>query len=297
MKKESKQFFFEKKNQKTFIPDAADAALDCLERARQVMQARGPEVFCFFFTKKKALLAVFFATALTACQQKPAPLISGNAASIQAARDALNEGEAGTSLAIARGVLSAQPGNVAALVQAGDSEAALGDRLAAETSYRQALEHSPRDVRARLGQGKLQLRDNLPGAEAAFRSVLADAPRDPLVLNDLAYVLDLQERHAEAQGLYQTSIAIDPSRISTRVNYALSLSLSGQPARAEQMLRDIAAASSANPRVRADFALAQVMAGHDQEAAGTLGTDLTPAETQAAISGMALLRPVMAVSK
>ena len=182
-------------------------------------------------------------------------------------------------------------------MQAGDSEASLGDRLAAETSYREALQHDPRDIRARLGQGKLQLRDNLHGAEATFRSVLADSPRDPLVLNDLGYVLDLQERHKEAQGYYQMSMAIDPARVSTRVNLALSLALSGDPARAEQMMRDLAASGSANPRVRADFALAQVMAGHSDEAAGTLGTDLTPEETQAAITGMAQLRPVLAVSK
>ncbi len=246
---------------------------------------------------RRTLLPLLCLAALSACQQKPATLVSGNGASIQAARDALNEGEAGTSLAIAKGVLSSQPGNVAALVQAGDAEAVLGDRLAADADYRRALAHSPNDVRARLGQGKLQLRDNLHAAEATFRAVLADSPRDPLVLNDLGYVLDLQERHTEAQGYYQQAIALDPGRISVRVNYALSLALSGQAAHAESMMRDIAASASVTPRVRADFALAQVMAGHDQEAVGTLGGDLTPAETQAAITGMAQLRPAMAVTR
>ena len=234
-------------------------------------------------------------TALAACQQKPAALVGGNGASLQAARDALSEGEAGTSLAIAKGVLSSQPGNVAALAQAGDAEVVLGDRLAAESDYRQALARSPNDVRARLGQGKMQLRDNPHAAEATFRAVLADSPRDPLVLNDLGYVLDLQERHTEAQGYYQQAMALDPGRISSRVNLALSLALSGQAARAETMMRDIASSASVTPRVRADFALAQVMAGHDQEAVGTLGSDLTPAETQAAITGMAQLRPALAV--
>ncbi len=245
----------------------------------------------------KACIPLLFLTVLAACQQKPAALVSGNGASIQAARDALNEGEAGTALAIAKGVLSSQPGNVAALVQAGDAEMVLGDRLAAEASYRQALARSPRDVRARLGQGKMQLRDNLQAAETTFRAVLADAPQDALVLNDLGYVLDLQERHTEAQGYYQQAIALDPGRISPRVNYALSLALSGQAARAEMLMRDIASSSSVTPRVRADLALAQVMAGHDQEALGTLGGDLTPAETQAAITGMAQLRPALAVVK
>ena len=259
----------------------------------QVSDAIGSRVL----PARAALLALLCLAALAACQQKPATLVSGNGASIQAARDALAGGEAGTSLAIAKGVLSSQPGNVAALAQAGDAEAVLGDRLAAESDYRRALAYSPHDVRARLGQGKLQLRDNLHAAEATFRAVLADSPRDPLVLNDLGYVLDLQERHAEAQGYYQQAIALDPGRVSSRVNYALSLALSGQASRAESLMRDIASSASVTPRVRADFALAQVMAGHDQDAVGTLGGDLTPAETQAAVSGMALLRPAMAVTK
>jgi Flp pilus assembly protein TadD len=215
-----------------------------------------------------------------------------NGPSLQAARDALSEGEAGTSLAIAKGILSSQPKNVGALAQAGDAQAALGDRLAADTTYRQALAISPHDLRARMGLAKLQVRDNLPAAEATFRTLLAEQPRNPMVLNDLGYVLDLQERHAEAQTMYETALAIDPNRISTRVNLALSLALSGQGVKAEAMLRDVAASSSASPRVRNDYALAQVMAGHDKEAASTLGSDLTPTETDTALRGLEQFKPV-----
>ncbi len=273
------------------------AAQNLSRTQRHFAQPTGPKVFCFFFPKKKALLAFLCAATLAACQQKPASLVTGNGASIQAARDALSEGEAGTSLAIAKGILASQPGNVAAIIQAGDAEVVLGDRLSAETNYRQALARSPGDVGARLGEGKLELRDNIHAAEATFRAVLAEAPRDPLVLNDLGYVLDLQERHTEAQGYYLQAIALDPTRIASRVNYALSLALSGQAARAEALMRDIASSASVTPRVRADLALAQVMAGHDQDAVGTLGSDLTPAETRAAVAGMAQLRPAVAVAK
>jgi Flp pilus assembly protein TadD len=240
-------------------------------------------------------IAVALLASLSACQHgQNNASVETNGPSLQAARDALSEGEAGTALAIAKGVLSSQPHNVAALAQAGDAQAALGDRIAADTSYHQALAISPRDVRARLGLGKLQLRDNLPAAEATFRAVLADEPRNPMVLNDVGYVLDLQERHAEAQAMYQTALAIDPNRISTRVNLALSLALSGQGAKAEGMLRDVAASSSSSPRVRNDYALAQVMAGHDKEAASTLGSDLTPAETDTALKGLEQFKPATA---
>jgi len=240
-----------------------------------------------------AAIALAGVTLLVGCKSAPNGAdIATNGPSLQAARDALSEGEAGTSLAIARGILSSQPNNLAALDQAGDAQAALGDRLAADSSYRRALALAPHDVRARLGLGKLQVRDSLPAAEASFRAVVADAPNNALALNDLGYVLDLQERHAEAQTIYERALAAEPTRLATRVNMALSLALSGHGARAEQMLKDVAASSNATPRVRADFALAQVMAGHDKDAAMTLGGDLTPAETESAVSGLAQFRGI-----
>ena len=223
--------------------------------------------------------------------------VATNGPSLQAARDALSEGEAGTSLAIAKGVLVSQPKNVAALAQAGDAQAALGDRLVATATYQRALLLAPRDVHARLGLAKLQVRDDLPAAEASFRAVLADSPRDPMVLNDLGYVLDLQERHAEAQAFYKQAMAIDPNRISVRVNLALSLALSGQGLQAETMMRDVAGSSNATQRVKVDFALAQVMAGHDKDAAETLSGDLTPAETDTALRGLIQLRPTPVIAK
>jgi Flp pilus assembly protein TadD len=216
--------------------------------------------------------------------------------SLAAARAALNEGQAGTSLAIAHGILASQPDNVSALAEAGDAQAAMGDRLSAETSYKHALQLSPHDVRARLGMGKLMLRDDLPGAERAFRSILADAPHNPVVLNDLGYVLDLQERHGEAQNIYLEALASDPSRLSTRVNLALSLALSGQADRAEQMLRDLAQNAGANSKVRLDFALAQVIAGHDDDAQITMSADLSPEEARNALAGMAQLRRISATT-
>lgn len=228
---------------------------------------------------------------LTGCGSHPPVQVSGDGASLQAARDALTQGEAGTSLAIARGVLASQPHNVSALAQAGDAEAALGDRLAATASYKEALLSAPSDVHARLGLGKLQIRDDLRAAETSFRAVLADAPHDPIALNDLGYVLDLQERHREAQASYQAAMIYDPDRISSRVNMALSYALSGQPERAEQMLRDVASSASASRKIRLDFAVTQVMAGHDKDAAETLASDLSPADSQSAIAGIQKLRP------
>jgi hypothetical protein len=55
----SKQFFFEKKNQKTFMHGVR----------RWMGSAQFPEVFCFFFSKKKSFLALAFALCAAASPQ------------------------------------------------------------------------------------------------------------------------------------------------------------------------------------------------------------------------------------
>jgi Flp pilus assembly protein TadD len=220
--------------------------------------------------------------------------VASDRTSLATAQEALTDGEAGTSLAIAKGILASQPNNASALAQAGDAQAAMGDRLSAEGSYRRALALAPHDVKARMGMAKLMLRDDLKGAETSFRDILNDQPHNPAVLNDLGYVLDLQERHTEAQAMYVEALTSDPNRLSVRVNLALSLALSGQAARAEQMLRDLAQNVGATSKVRLDLAVAEVMAGHDMEAMQVMGTELSPEEAKAALEGIQQLKPAAA---
>ena len=238
------------------------------------------------------LLATCAVLALGGCVSHQPAQISGDRPSLKAAREALAAGSAGTSLAIARGVLSSLPDNVPALTQAGDAEVALEDHIAAEADYKHALALSPSDVHARLGLGKLQMQRDAGAAEATFRTVLATAPRNPAVLTDLGVSLDLQGRHAEAQTNYAAAMTADPNLASARVDMALSMALSGQPERAEEMLRDATFTSGSTPRVRADFAIAQVIAGHDNDAVETLRTDLTPDEAKATIDGLQSLKPI-----
>jgi Flp pilus assembly protein TadD len=223
--------------------------------------------------------------------------VASDRASLTSAQQALTEGEAGTSLAIAKGILASQPTNVGALAQAGDAQAEMGDRLSAEASYKKALALSPHDVKARMGLAKLMLRDDLKGAETSFRDILRDQPHNPAVLNDLGYVLDLQEHHQEAQAMYAEALASDPNRLSVRVNLALSLALSGQAARAEAMLRDLAQNVGATSKVRLDLAIAEVIAGHDQDAMQVMGAELSPEEAQAALAGFQQLRPTAVAAK
>jgi Flp pilus assembly protein TadD len=211
--------------------------------------------------------------------------------SLKASRAALAEGQSETALAIAKGVLTVEPRNVAALVSAGDADVSLGNRRSAESEYRQALSFQANYVPARLGMGKLKLRDDAREAEAQFRAIVESFPRDAAALTDLGVALDLQARHAEAQQFYTRALAVNPELTSTRVDMALSMALSGNPLKAEEMLRDATDAGAVPAKVRADYAVAQVMAGHSDQATETLEADLTPDEAKASVEGMEALLP------
>jgi len=219
------------------------------------------------------------------------PQITGDGSSMRAAHQALIDGQAGTALAIAQGVLSEQPNNVAALVQAGDAEMAMQDRMEAEQAYKHALAIAPHDVRAQLGLGKMQLATDPKAAEATFRAVVAGNPRSAIALTDLGVALDRQGRPTEAQAAYTQALAIDPNLFSAHVDLAFSLALNGQAARAEQMLRDAALSSSSTPRVRADLAVAQIAAGHGDQAIQTLSADLSPQDAKSSMDALAVLQP------
>ncbi len=150
---------------------------------------------------------------------------------------------------------------------------------------------------ARIGQGKLKLRNDIPGAEADFRAVLANDPHNTAALTDLGVALDMQERHKDAQALYNQALAINPDMTSARVNLALSMALAGDAPKAEDMLRDASQTSSVSPRIRADLALAQVLAGHPEQAEATLQADLSADEAHASVETMSALIPNAAVVK
>jgi Flp pilus assembly protein TadD len=238
--------------------------------------------------------ALFAGGALGGCASRQQPLVTGDGPSMSQARQALVDGQAGTSLAIAQGVLAQQPDNVAALAQAGDAQMAMQDRMGAERSYKRALALNPHYIRAQLGLGKMLLSADPKAAETAFRAIVASNPRSAIALTDLGVSLDRQNRPAEAQAAYTQALGIDPNLFSAHVDLALSLALNGQPARAEQMLRDAAYSTNSTPRVRADLAVAQIAAGHKEQAVQTLSADLSAEDTKASMDAMAVLQPATA---
>ena len=61
----------------------------------------------------------------------------------------------------------------------------------------------------------------LTEAIEAYRSLLAEAPRNVTLLNDLANLLALAGEMEEAEEAYREALELDPERVSTRYNLAL----------------------------------------------------------------------------
>jgi Flp pilus assembly protein TadD len=250
----------------------------------------------------RAAAALVAATTLSGCgayiaslgQQHGPTTAEANRPALKAARNALEEGNAATALAIAHGVLASEPNNLAALVAAGNADVQLGNRRTAEKEYRQALTANANYTPARIGLGKLKMRDDIKGAEADFRAVLANTPNDAAALTDLGVTLDLQERHKEAQAAYTAAINANPDLTSARVNLGLSLALSGDPTRAEQVLHDATESGPVPAKVRADLAVAEVLEGRPEVATETLEADLSVDEAKASVQAMSGLAPAAA---
>lgn len=107
------------------------------------------------------------------------------------------------------------------------------------------------------------------------------APNDVAALNDLGIALDLQDRHEEAQGVYQSALAQHPGMHAAQVNLGLSLALAGATDRALTILRPLADDPAADGKVRDDLAVALTLAG-DKAAAGKLLQANMPSDNIAA---------------
>jgi len=102
-----------------------------------------------------------------------------------------------------------------------------------------------------------QARGDLPGAEAAYRSILAAQPEDPAALHLLGHVLTLQGKTAEAVSVLSRAVALMPDDADASFNYARALHREARHAEAEQRFRS---ALELRPDfVAAWLALAEVM--------------------------------------
>jgi Flp pilus assembly protein TadD len=235
--------------------------------------------------------------ALAGCAGQSDPATQGRLG-LGLADTALAGGAPKLALGVSRAVLARDPRNVPALVRQGDAYHQLGDDARAAASYRQALTLAPRNPGALIGLGRVALASDPAEASARFSEVLALEPSNEVALTDRGIAADLSGLHAEAQADYRRAISLardgltdeDSEHLATaQVDYAVSLAISGQAGEAVRLLRPIATAGNATPRVRQDYAMALTLDGRESEAAQVLVGDMNPADARRALAGYAAL--------
>ena len=106
-------------------------------------------------------------------------------------------------------------------------------------------------------------------------------------MNNLGIARDLLGRHAEAQDAYRQALGISPDLVASKVNLALSMAMSGNGARAQQILGPIAMSDGATKKLRHDYAAVLAMSGNQAGAEKILSADLQPAEVREAMAAFA----------
>ena len=199
---------------------------------------------------------------------------------------ALSSGIPGVALAIAQRDLAAAPDNVPALLVEGNALSEMDRVDGAEASFRKAVRLSPRSPAAQMALGRLLLgTGHAAEAEGLFRRVLGTNPADPRAENDLGIALDLQGRHLQAQESYETALKQAPDMEGPRVNLGLSYALNGQAPRAVEILRPLAMAPGASPKIRQDLALALTASGNAEDARLLLQKDMSASQVSVAMAG------------
>ena len=185
--------------------------------------------------------------------------------------------------------------------------------------YQERYRANPKDAEAALGYGKAlrasgqraqavavleQATIGHPGNKqllAAYGRALADngnfqqafevlgrahSPDDPdwRLLSAQGATLDQLGRYEEARQYYASALRIVPDHPSVLTNLGLSYVLSKELTRAEDTLRRANAQAPADPRVRANLALAIGLQGRIAEAEKIVRADLPPAEAAANVT-------------
>ena len=203
---------------------------------------------------------------------------------------AMNAGSPAVALQALDGIIANDPRNTDALLRQGRAHLMLGNKVAAEASFRRALAVDGGLVEAKLGLAKVLMGSNAAEAETMFRAIVESDPKNVTALNNLGVSRDLQGKHALAQDAYRQALEVSPGLASARQNLGLSLAVSGKPEEGVEMLGQMAQDGGNNRRARDNLAVALALTGRTAEAGRVLQEELSPADTTKALAGFRSLQ-------
>lgn len=158
----------------------------------------------------------------------------------------------------------------------------LGQKREALAVLQQAalIHGSDRRLAADYGRLALDL-DQISVAKKLLE--VADDPANPnwRIVMARGTALAKEGSYREAIGFFERAQALNPGHPSVLNNLALAYTMSGEPDRGEQLLRQASVAGGENAKVRQNLALVLGLQGKYDEATKIASVDLAPAEAQA----------------
>jgi Flp pilus assembly protein TadD len=237
----------------------------------------------------KPSLLVSLLLAMAGCSANPAsPDTAKQEATIGEA--ALTAGTPDIALHLADDTLTHNPDDAGALTRRGLALTAVGRLEEARESLRKAVASQPRNTRALLALGRVELPVDPAAAEAQFRMVLRQEPQNAAALNDMGIARDLQGHHADAEPAYRAALTASPDMTAAQVNLALCLAIRGHGSEAIALLRPMADGPVATQKTRENFAAVLAMSGERGEAERILAANMAVNEIAPALDLLASAR-------
>jgi Flp pilus assembly protein TadD len=149
---------------------------------------------------------------------------------------------------------------------------AMGSSQRSSEVSAQALTSKPNDIELTLIYAQAELDQGRPDmAVTPLARAEGAGAGDWRMLSIIGVVMDQMDRSSDAQAYYARALALSPGNAKILSNQALSYALSGQPAKAEQILRGVVDRPDADPRMRQNLVLVLGVQGKFDEAKAAAG--------------------------
>jgi Flp pilus assembly protein TadD len=227
------------------------------------------------------LLAAGACCLLAACESdKPPPATSLNPDTrVQVAEAAEAAGERDLALSMYITAAESAPGDIKLQLRCVQALTQAGKITQARDLLTSRLKAMPEEVELTRALGLLNLVSGEP-AQAAIQldKVLAKNPDDVRARVDKAVALDLQRRHAEAQGIYRQVLQASPNDPVVRNNLALSLMLDGKIREAQEQLASVKDLDASPERLKVNLGIIYAATGDLDKSRQLLGGRISDSE-------------------
>lgn len=196
-----------------------------------------------------------------AAEPPNAKTIDASATMLRLADKAYEKGEYGMAAQLYFRIAEQAPDTPKVTVKLGFALLKAGSAAHAEKIFRAALEKEPKNAQALRGLGHVLVIQKRP-AEAlpVYRqAIAASAKPDAHIYAGFGAALDMVGKHDEARAAYAAGLLLAPQDFGLRNNLAISYALSGDTAKAKEILAGLAQNPARPPKVSESLSTVQAI--------------------------------------